>query len=129
MIRRPPRSTLFPYTTLFRSHLGRRRLWHHSSRHWPRLFSRLVVHPSRSPLVRAEKFSRHPEENADRLSRGYRAGRSAFHLISSGVNVSPRFTASRNGHLDPQFFTRLAPRWIDGVLWQKEIHWLAERRC
>src|SRR2546425_8175621 len=25
MIRRPPRSTLFPYTTLFRSHLGRDR--------------------------------------------------------------------------------------------------------
>src|SRR2546427_8065619 len=25
MIRRPPRSTLFPYTTLFRSHEGRRR--------------------------------------------------------------------------------------------------------
>src|SRR2546430_4619176 len=25
MIRRPPRSTLFPYTTLFRSHLHRRR--------------------------------------------------------------------------------------------------------
>src|SRR3712207_8308941 len=24
MIRRPPRSTLFPYTTLFRSHSGRR---------------------------------------------------------------------------------------------------------
>src|SRR5256885_6981039 len=24
MIRRPPRSTLFPYTTLFRSHQGRR---------------------------------------------------------------------------------------------------------
>src|SRR5256885_8595076 len=36
MIRRPPRSTLFPYTTLFRSHRaghprsahGRRALWH-----------------------------------------------------------------------------------------------------
>src|SRR3712207_8003720 len=26
MIRRPPRSTLFPYTTLFRSHGGHRRL-------------------------------------------------------------------------------------------------------
>src|SRR5258708_16452847 len=26
MIRRPPRSTLFPYTTLFRSHLRRRAL-------------------------------------------------------------------------------------------------------
>src|SRR2546429_4639360 len=28
MIRRPPRSTLFPYTTLFRSHLGFQRLAH-----------------------------------------------------------------------------------------------------
>src|SRR5258707_8810930 len=32
MIRRPPRSTLFPYTTLFRSHAGRRAarrpMWH-----------------------------------------------------------------------------------------------------
>src|SRR5690348_17371057 len=28
MIRPPPRSTLFPYTTLFRSHRGRRRLLH-----------------------------------------------------------------------------------------------------
>src|SRR2546422_6120225 len=27
MIRRPPRSTLFPYTTLFRSHLGLLLLW------------------------------------------------------------------------------------------------------
>src|SRR2546425_3496166 len=27
MIRRPPRSTLFPYTTLFRSLRGRRRVW------------------------------------------------------------------------------------------------------
>src|SRR5688572_31348336 len=26
MIRRPPRSTLFPYTTLFRSHIGAQRL-------------------------------------------------------------------------------------------------------
>src|SRR5688572_32293355 len=28
MIRRPPRSTLFPYTTLFRSHPGRGRFGH-----------------------------------------------------------------------------------------------------
>src|SRR5256885_10159370 len=28
MIRRPPRSTLFPYTTLFRSRESRRRRWH-----------------------------------------------------------------------------------------------------
>src|SRR2546427_8122129 len=30
MIRRPPRSTLFPYTTLFRSTLGGRRLVRHA---------------------------------------------------------------------------------------------------
>src|SRR5256885_5010012 len=40
MIRRPPRSTLFPYTTLFRSHAGRGRDAQgedrdpHSQRHW-----------------------------------------------------------------------------------------------
>src|SRR3989449_11614162 len=37
MIRRPPRSTLFPYTTLFRSHpepeKGERRLGHDDARH------------------------------------------------------------------------------------------------
>src|SRR5688572_17995621 len=32
MIRRPPRSTLFPYTTLFRSHLWSRRALRHSGR-------------------------------------------------------------------------------------------------
>src|SRR5688572_31272552 len=30
MIRRPPRSTLFPYTTLFRSVAQRRREWRHA---------------------------------------------------------------------------------------------------
>src|SRR2546430_13477988 len=41
MIRRPPRSTLFPYTTLFRSHLlaarPRSRLRPRLPRGWPRL--------------------------------------------------------------------------------------------
>src|SRR2546422_10633684 len=39
MIRRPPRSTLFPYTTLFRSHLlggpGQHRDHEHRERHAP----------------------------------------------------------------------------------------------
>src|SRR2546430_9782159 len=39
MIRRPPRSTLFPYTTLFRSHHrsgagGRQRLWERPAEAW-----------------------------------------------------------------------------------------------
>src|SRR5215212_10329138 len=39
MIRRPPRSTLFPYTTLFRSATGSATLWKthlHRSRHFTR---------------------------------------------------------------------------------------------
>src|SRR3712207_8255195 len=39
MIRRPPRSTLFPYTTLFRSPCPPTRLWHSMPR------------PHRSPLL------------------------------------------------------------------------------
>src|SRR5438093_7270767 len=35
MIRRPPRSTLFPYTTLFRSHRRRRRGRRHRARERP----------------------------------------------------------------------------------------------
>src|SRR2546425_5931840 len=35
MIRRPPRSTLFPYTTLFRSHRPRRVLGHAGGAHPP----------------------------------------------------------------------------------------------
>src|SRR2546430_12119321 len=41
MIRRPPRSTLFPYTTLFRSHVGERR---RGLRARPRLPRRVPVH-------------------------------------------------------------------------------------
>src|SRR2546430_9886068 len=33
MIRRPPRSTLFPYTTLFRSHMERRAEWRRREGH------------------------------------------------------------------------------------------------
>src|SRR5437762_5670312 len=41
MIRRPPRSTLFPYTTLFRSVFGVLRLWLHRRR--PNCFKKLLV--------------------------------------------------------------------------------------
>src|SRR5258708_17778021 len=36
MIRRPPRSTLFPYTTLFRSVSGRIETVEHALQHWKR---------------------------------------------------------------------------------------------
>src|SRR5260370_16099201 len=47
MIRRPPRSTLFPYTTLFRSHVPARALSH---REEPRLrVRRAALEPRRDP--------------------------------------------------------------------------------
>src|SRR5258707_7271989 len=46
MIRRPPRSTLFPYTTLFRSHGEHRRIHRH-----------LVVLHRHQPAVGVQNFS------------------------------------------------------------------------
>src|SRR6266496_2406427 len=55
MIRRPPRSTLFPYTTLFRSRDARRRhrhrLAHHQRRHVPRSEEHTSELQSRRELV------------------------------------------------------------------------------
>src|SRR2546429_9673861 len=45
MIRRPPRSTLFPYTTLFRSHAPHAAL----GAHWPDLYARPAVVLSHAP--------------------------------------------------------------------------------
>src|SRR6266496_1713176 len=50
MIRRPPRSTLFPYTTLFRPRLGKGGLWHFASD--PSPDSGRADHPSsKAPLL------------------------------------------------------------------------------
>src|SRR5690349_24228669 len=55
MIRRPPRSTLFPYTTLFRSSCGRsdRRGRGTPCRHGPRLVLPVRLPPHRRQIGRA----------------------------------------------------------------------------
>src|SRR5258706_11032677 len=60
MIRRPPRSTLFPYTTLFRSHPLRCR---HAECGWPDL---LPSHARGAP-GRAVSFSNRSEEHTSEL--------------------------------------------------------------
>src|SRR2546429_6912424 len=65
MIRRPPRSTLFPYTTLFRSH--------HAVLERPGLLVReLEVQVGEVHRVR-EHFAEHPDRKSTRLnsSHGY----------------------------------------------------------
>src|SRR5258708_25463816 len=69
MIRRPPRSTLFPYTTLFRSHrtdhrnLGqRRKIPRHGKKIWRRFRYRQAVQPPGS-----ERLGDRSEEHTSEL--------------------------------------------------------------
>src|SRR5262245_63986917 len=53
MIPRPPRSTLFPYTTLFRSSVGRRHaIVLHAPGGWNLSLSAVRLYSAREPLVR-----------------------------------------------------------------------------
>src|SRR3712207_8616678 len=82
MIRRPPRSTLFPYTTLFRSHPGfdngprrSREESHHASTDEPPRDDRSRRHarPARAGEVRAERRPavRSEEHTSELQSRQY----------------------------------------------------------
>src|SRR3989442_14450222 len=60
MIRRPPRSTLFPYTTLFRSHFD-------------------LIHDQGDPAVRADANERVRRERGRRFRGGGRGARPFTH--------------------------------------------------
>src|SRR3712207_7460873 len=77
MIRRPPRSTLFPYTTLFRSHLTRPR-----SRDEPSASS---DRRSRGAEVRADPF---PSVVGAEASPRSASDRKSTRLNSSHANIS-----------------------------------------
>src|SRR2546430_11984551 len=63
MIRRPPRSTLFPFTTLFRSHTERfHTIWrkgHHADNE---SYAITAEHPGYPALLRAERSEEHTSE-------------------------------------------------------------------
>src|SRR3712207_6925291 len=79
MIRRPPRSTLFPYTTLFRSHPGT-----------PRLFTERFATPDgRARFLRVEHVEAHEPPDAEYpyvLTTG--RDRKSTRLNSSHANIS-----------------------------------------
>src|SRR5260221_2725205 len=58
MIRRPPRSTLFPYTTLFRS-----------VRAWGRLWPWAAAVPSSRPAARSEEHTSELQSHSDIVCR------------------------------------------------------------
>src|SRR3712207_7461686 len=89
MIRRPPRSTLFPYTTLFRSS-GERNLWIPCN---PSQSCRHICQRDRreNPKVSSQQQEtlnrpRNPQENEQ--SRTYHTDRKSTRLNSSHANIS-----------------------------------------
>src|SRR3712207_7625413 len=82
MIRRPPRSTLFPYTTLFRSVVARDDLQHHRSRR--RRGHRLAVPAVGGGLP--DRLSRRAGGEGPRRPPG--ADRKSTRLNSSHANIS-----------------------------------------
>src|SRR2546421_7939480 len=66
MIRRPPRSTLFPYTTLFRSVLPERQNLHspHSG-----VYSGITWSPARTLVTRSEEHTSELQSRSDLVCR------------------------------------------------------------
>src|SRR6266850_3344846 len=99
MIRRPPRSTLFPYTTLFRAPGGRSPYptsTCHSSLHRPcgEVIARSLGHLSPSDLRRPDRYF------LGRPRRGGASGNGARRLHGASSALSPRFRES-GGDPDP----------------------------
>src|SRR3712207_7955376 len=82
MIRRPPRSTLFPYTTLFRSLLGRHVV--ERAQRLPRLREHAALRVLRQAEVGDERVLGVVEEDVRRLD----VDRKSTRLNSSHANIS-----------------------------------------
>src|SRR2546427_12686056 len=95
MIRRPPRSTLFPYTTLFRSPGGRS-----DGTHWPGPFGRFRIGgPAAAPAVADGQRLRAVRAGPLRWLAGTGAGaarHTADHSATRGVH-GPRSEERRVG--------------------------------
>src|SRR3712207_8983216 len=87
MIRRPPRSTLFPYTTLFRSHLGEEPI-----------LRGVRTYDVREPAARAEALHRLPEL--------VMKDRKSTRLNSSHANISYAvFCLKKKNDTEAQYYT------------------------
>src|SRR3712207_8911381 len=89
MIRRPPRSTLFPYTTLFRSQRHRKRDHHAREAH---LAQQVLAGDERLHAVardlREELIEHHREEDVDAVVGDVLVDRKSTRLNSSHANIS-----------------------------------------
>src|SRR5260370_9672803 len=63
MIRRPPRSTLFPYTTLFRSSISGMRTSHNTRSNGSASARANALRPSLSTVTRSEEHTSEPQSH------------------------------------------------------------------
>src|SRR3712207_7242372 len=71
MIRRPPRSTLFPYTTLFRSGISARKAWNHHAHRASRPPSLPPATPTQQAFQVLPRHDRSEEHTSELQSRQY----------------------------------------------------------
>src|SRR3712207_8489192 len=90
MIRRPPRSTLFPYTTLFRSHTGVIPAVHKTFLHERDQFSLRKHHVRDIESVEFVLMGQHEEIRTHDIERSlkHRRDRKSTRLNSSHANIS-----------------------------------------
>src|SRR4051812_49767230 len=82
MIRRPPRSTLFPYTTLFRSRTVFAFVWR------PEIIERREIHSDgQHPVLHVDQATGTPGQDADHQN-GFRVDRKSTRLNSSHMSIS-----------------------------------------
>src|SRR3712207_8937640 len=90
MIRRPPRSTLFPYTTLFRSGRDRQEGERRAER---------GTGADRGPTDRRGRLRPLAGQAAQRDARGHRRDRKSTRLNSSHANISYAVFCLKKKHL------------------------------
>src|SRR6266540_5766134 len=90
MIRRPPRSTLFPYTTLFRSRLRRSSRWKYGQ-------------SDSDPIAqaRSEEHTSELQSHHDLVCRLLLEKKKKHHTVSVHMQKEKRHKDSPDKHLDP----------------------------
>src|SRR3712207_8271759 len=93
MIRRPPRSTLFPYTTLFRS------LAQQTENKALRDVTRAVVYDVESGNTLADAFSKHPKAFSDLYVNMVAAGEAGGILDRKSTRLNSSYATNSYGAL------------------------------
>src|SRR3712207_8376624 len=120
MIRRPPRSTLFPYTTLFRSRVALEAAQFLAGVEVPQAHAGVAAAREGVPAVRREGHARHPAGvpfQAAQLLAGFQ-DRKSTRLNSSHANISYDVFCLKKYKIRIDFYASL---WKDGEIGNRTV--------